>query len=149
MPAANKLPMPRCRQSGAALVVSLAFASAVAILAVAAMREIALDTAITANLSARTHARLATLSGIESMLAESSLPESGETTRTFLFGPHAEFETSVVVRYLGEQVRYAFDTTDSANPTARYYEIVAQTHGPRNTSVERRIYWFVRVPDSL
>jgi hypothetical protein len=141
--------MHRFGQSGAALVVSLAFASAVAILAAAAMREITLDTAMTANLSARTRARLATLSGIESMLAELSLPDKEDMTRTYRFGPDAEFETSVAVRYLGEHVRYAFDASDSAYTTARHYEIVATTHGPRNTTHERRIYWFARVPDSL
>jgi len=135
------------QQSGAALVVSLAFVAAIALLASAAMRELTLDTAITANLNASVHARLATLSGIEKTTAESAFPDSGEKTRIFTSGPNAAFETTVVVKYLGEHMRLVFGAGENSLRPTRQYEIFARTLGPRKTSYQRRLYLFRPAPD--
>jgi len=135
------------QQSGAALAVSLAFVAAIALLASAAMRDLTLDTAMTTNLNASAHARLATLSGIEATLAETALPDSGEIARIFESGPNAEFETTVVVKYLGEHMRQISGTGERSLRPTRQYEIVARTLGPRNTSHQRRLYYFRPVPD--
>lgn len=134
-------------QSGAALVVSLAFVAAIALLATTAMRELTLDTAMTVNLSAVAHARLATMSGIETTLADSQLPDDGESTRIFRSGPRAEFETTVTVKFLGEEMRRVSGEGENTLRPARHYEISARTLGPRNTSYQRRFYWFTPVPD--
>jgi len=135
------------QESGAALVVSLAFVAAIALLASAAMRDLTLDTAMTANLNASAHARLATLSGIETTLAESAFPESGEMTRIFRSGPNAGFETTVVVKYLGEHMRHEFGAGENSLRPTRQYEIFARTLGPRKTRYQRRLYCFRPVPD--
>lgn len=141
-------------QRGATLVVALVLLAAVNLLALAAMHELSLETAMTAHLAARTQARLSAKSAIELALALEELPADGEAIYAYQLGPQSDYAATVGIRFLGESPT---GMTDSPAPAAeppensgevaatpgepqRYYEILAEVRGPRRTHERRRLY---------
>ena len=120
---------------------ALTLVAAVMLLAMTAVRETIVDTAMTQQFVAQINARMATTSALETTLAASETLSSGELNRSLSLGPAGAFETSVSVAYLGTATSAG---AEPGSPAHRFFEIRVEAIGPRNAT-HRRIH-FLRTP---
>lgn len=133
------------RQTGAALIVSLVIATALAVFSLSTQRNIGVEAAMTRNAWQLSAAKRAARSAINEHIAPIEIPPTINQIHTSTYGPYNEFEISTQVIYLGETTvppGYSAASADSGFIT-HHYEIQAVARGLRHTETSQRQGFYI------
>ena len=119
-------------ERGAALVVSLALIAALAILSVAGMQEVAIETAMTRNLLHRTGTSAAANSGLALAISGGPFVVGMNDSLTRTMGSAGEYSVTINIRHVGSTLPpQGFSLGASSQAlVAHHFEITAQALGP-------------------